>query len=135
MVRAGWVMTGIVALFLLGASTAPKLAGAPVAVDALVALGWPPQHVLLIGLIELACVIHYVIPRTGPLGAVLLTGLLGGAMASHLRAGSPLLSHTLFSIYLGVFAWAALVLRDGELRALLARRAAPRTRSAVGCRS
>lgn len=73
--------------------------------------------------------------RTSPLGAVLLRGLLGGAMASHLRAGSPLLSHTMFGIYLGVFAWAALVLRDAELRSLLARRVTSRARPPAACRS
>jgi hypothetical protein len=62
-------------------------------------------------------VLLFVFPRTGLLGAVLMTGLIGGAIASHLRAGSPLFSHTLFGIYLGAFMWAALWLRDPRLRA------------------
>jgi hypothetical protein len=73
--------------------------------------------------------------RTSPLGVVLLRGLLAGAMASHLRAGSPLLSHTMFGIYLGVFAGAALVLRDAELRSLPARRVTSRARPPAACRS
>jgi hypothetical protein len=121
MIRTGWIMTALVALFLLGASVAPKLAGASVAVEALVELEWPSRVLVLIGLIELACTVLYVLPRTGLLGAVLLTGLLGGAIASHWRAGSPLFSHTLFGVYLGLFAWAALVLRDPALRSYLLR--------------
>ncbi|HLU05572.1 MAG TPA: DoxX family protein [Woeseiaceae bacterium] len=121
MVKAGWIMTGLVALFLLGASVAPKLMGAAVAIDSLVALGWPTRYLFLIGIIELACVLLFIIPRTSLLGAVLMTGLLGGAMASHLRADSPLFSHTLFSIYLGLFMWTALLLRDADLRAYLSR--------------
>jgi hypothetical protein len=120
MAKIGWTMTALVALFLLGASVAPKLTGASVAVDSLVTLGWPPRYLLLIGFVELACVVFYVVPRTSLLGAVLMTGLLGGAMASHLRADSPLFSHTLFSIYLGLFVWTALFLRDADLRAYAA---------------
>jgi hypothetical protein len=81
-----------------------------------VALGWPPKYLLLIGIMELAFVVLYLIPRTSLVGAVLMTGLLGGAIASQLRAESPLFSHTLFGIYLGAFMWLALWLRDPELR-------------------
>lgn len=121
MVKAGWIMTGLVALFLLGASVAPKLMGATVAIDSLMAIGWPTRYLFPIGIIELACVLLFIVPRTSPLGAVLMTGLLGGAMASHLRADSPLFSHTLFAIYLGLFMWTALLLRDAGLRAYLSR--------------
>lgn len=117
MARVGWIMTSLVVLFLVGASAVPKLIGASAAIDSMVALDWPPQHLLLIGAMELVLVILYAIPRTGLLGAVLMTALLGGALASHLRAGSPLFSHTLFSAYLGVFLWVALLLRDEALRA------------------
>lgn len=118
MVKAGWIMTALLLVFLLPASVAPKLIGAAVAVESLEAIGWPTRHLLLLGLIELGCVILFVIPRTSLLGAILMTGLLGGALASHLRADSPLVSHTLFSIYLGAFMWAALWLRNERLRAL-----------------
>lgn len=119
MARAGWIMTGLLLLFLVPASVAPKLIDASVAVDALVEIGWPSRYLLLLGLIELAGLILFVIPRTSLLGAVVMTALLGGAIASHLRAGSPLFSHTLFGVYLGVFMWVALGLRDARLRALL----------------
>lgn len=118
MIKAGWTMTGLLLLFLLPASVAPKLINASVAVDALVEIGWPAGYLLLLGIVELGCLILLVIPRTTLLGAVLMTGLLGGAMASHLRAGSPLFSHTLFSVYLGLFMWTAVWLRDERLRSL-----------------
>lgn len=118
MIKAGWILTGLLLLFLLPASIAPKLLAADVAVDSLAALGWSPRHLLLIGLIELAALVLFVIPRTSLLGTVLMTALLGGALASHLRAGSPMFSHTLFSVYLGLFMWVALWLRDAELRDL-----------------
>jgi hypothetical protein len=124
MKKAGWIMTALFALFMLGASVAPKLAGAKAAIDPLVALGWSPKYLLLIGVMELAFVVLFLIPRTSLVGAVLMTGLLGGAIASNLRADSPLFSHTLFGIYLGVFMWVALWLRDTELR-LYFRRSTP----------
>ena len=116
MIKTGWVMSALLALFLLGASVAPKLLGLQAAIDPMIALGWSPDHLLLIGLIELVCTLLFLIPRSGLLGAILMTGLLGGAMASHLRADSPMFSHTLFSIYLGVFMWVALWLRDASVR-------------------
>ena len=72
----------------------------------------------MIGVIELACLVLYLVPRTSLLGAVLMMGLLGGAMATQIRVGSPLFSHTLFSVYLGLFMWGGLWLRDSRLRAL-----------------
>lgn len=114
----GWVLTGLFALFMLGASVAPKLAGAEVATDTMRQLGWPDGYVLMIGVIELACVLLYLYRHTSVLGAVLMMGLLGGAMATQIRVGSPLFSHILFSIYLGLFMWGGLWLRDPALRAL-----------------
>ncbi len=116
MKKAGWIMTALVVLFLLVASVAPKFAGAQVAVDSLTAIGWPSSYLFWLGVLELMLTLLFALPRTGPLGAVLLTGLLGGTIASHLRAGSPLASHTLFGLYLGVFAWVALYLRDPAFR-------------------
>ncbi|CUS45879.1 membrane protein [hydrothermal vent metagenome] len=116
--RTGWTLTGLFGLFMLGASIAPKLVGAAVATDTLVALGWPGSYALLIGLIELSCLILYLLPRTNILGAVLMTALLGGSLATQLRVGSPLFSHTLFSVYLGLFMWGGLWLRDAAVRAL-----------------
>ncbi len=117
-VWTGRVLTGLFALFMLGASIAPKLLGMSVAADTLTALGWPAGHVLMIGLFELTFLVLYLYPRTSVLGAVLMTALLGGAMATHIRVGSPLFSHVLFSIYLALFMWGGLWLRRPELRAI-----------------
>lgn len=114
----GRALTGSFALFMLVASIGPKLIGAKVAQDSLSSLGWPPGYVLLIGLIELACLALYLVPRTSILGAVLMMALLGGAMAAHMRVGNPLLSHVLFSAYLALFMWGGLWLREPSLRAL-----------------
>jgi hypothetical protein len=75
--------------------------------------------VLVIGIIQLACLVLYLIPRTSILGAILLTGYLGGAVATHVRIESPLFTHILFPIYVGLFIWGALVLRNDRLRTLL----------------
>jgi hypothetical protein len=114
----GRALTALFALFMLGASIAPKLLGMPVAAETIEALGWSPDYVLMIGLLELTFTALYLIPRTSVLGAVLMTALLGGAMATHIRVGSPLLSHTLFSIYLALFMWGGLWLRSPALRAV-----------------
>lgn len=118
MVPAGYTLTGLFAAFLLIASIAPKLIGASVATESMAALGWPVGHTLMIGLVELGCLALYLVPRTSLLGAVLMTGLLGGAMATQLRVGNPLFSHVLFSVYLGLFMWGGLWLRAPWLRAL-----------------
>lgn len=118
MVRIGWLLSGLYVLFMLGASVTPKLAGMPVAEETMQALGWPTGYVMMIGIIELACVLLYLYPRTSVLGAVLTMGLLGGAMATQIRADSPLFSHVLFSLYLGLFMWGGLWLRDPALRAI-----------------
>ncbi len=120
MKKTGWVMTALFALFMVGASIAPKFSGAEAAAQAVSELGWSPAYLLLIGTLELLFVVLYLIPRTSLVGAVLMTGLIGGAIASHLRAGSPLFSHTLFGVYLGAFMWVSLWLRDARLRAYLA---------------
>ena len=114
----GRVLTGLFALFMLGASIAPKLLGMPVAEETMAQLGWPAGFSFMIGLVGLTCLVLYLIPRTSLLGAVLMMGLLGGAMATQIRAQSPLFSHVLFSIYLGLFMWGGLWLRDQRLRAL-----------------
>ncbi|CAN5460696.1 hypothetical protein BH10PSE17_BH10PSE17_27300 [soil metagenome] len=114
----GRVLSGVFVLFMLGASVAPKLMGLPVVAATLLQLGWPTDAGLAIGLVELACVILYVIPRTSVFGAVLTMGLLGGAMATQIRVGNPLFSHDLFSLYLGLIMWGGLWLRDPALRAV-----------------
>ncbi len=118
MLWTGRFLTGLFALFMLGASITPKLFQMPVAEETLAQLGWPSGYAFLIGLIELACLMLYLIPRTSVLGAVLMMGLLGGATATQIRAESPLFSHILFSLYLGLFMWGGLWLRDQRLRAI-----------------
>lgn len=83
-------------------------------------LGFPSGSMLGIGVLELACVALYVVPRTSVLGAILLTGYLDGAVAAHVRVDDPLFSTTLFPVYLGVLLWAGLYLRDERIRALVA---------------
>jgi len=82
-------------------------------------LGYDPSLAVPLGIVELTCTLLYVIPRTSVLGAILLTGYLGGAIYTHVRAGSPLLTHTLFGVYLGVLIWGGLWLRDDRVRALI----------------
>jgi DoxX-like family len=118
MIWAGRILTGLFALFIFGASVAPKLLHLPIAEETLAQLGWPAGYAFMIGLIELGCLVLYLIPRTSVLGAVLFMGLLGGAMATQVRAESPLFSHTLFSLYLGLLMWGGLWLRNPRLRAL-----------------
>jgi hypothetical protein len=114
----GRVLTGVFALFMLGASIAPKLLRLPIAEETMTQLGWAPGYAFMVGLVELSCLVLYLVPRTSVLGAVLMMGLLGGAMATQIRAGSPLFSHILFSLYLGLFMWGGLWLRNSRLRAL-----------------
>lgn len=118
-VWTGRVLSGLFVLFMVCASVAPKFLMADmVAGQNMTPLGWPAKYLMLIGLIELGCVVLYVIPRTSLLGAVLMTGLLGGAIAANLRVENPLFSHTLFGVYLGLFMWGGLWLRDASLRAV-----------------
>ena len=119
MTWAGRVLTGLFALFMLGASITPKLMGMSVAEETMQQLGWPAGYAFAIGLIELACLLLYLLPRTNLLGAVLFMGLFGGAIATQIRAGSPLFSHQLFSIYLALFMWGGLWLRDARIRSVL----------------
>lgn len=116
-VAIGWVLSILFALFIVGASAAPKLLGLPIAEETMAALGWPPGHTLWIGVIELTLALLYLFPRTSLFGAVLFMAVLGGAMATQIRAESPLFSHILFSIYLGLIMWGGLWLRDRRLRA------------------
>jgi uncharacterized membrane protein len=116
--RIGYVLTGLVILFLLFDSVR-KLLRLRQMVEGTAALGYPDSAVRVIGAILLVCLIVYIIPRTAVLGGILLTGYLGGAVASNLRVGNPLFSHTLFPIYVGVLIWASLLLREERLRALV----------------
>jgi len=114
----GYALSGVFAIFLAGASITPKLFIPEIASESFRQLGWPDGYGLTVGLIELACLVLYLVPRTAILGAVLMTGLLGGAIATQMRVENPLFTHTLFGIYLGLFMWGGLWLRDAELRAV-----------------
>lgn len=118
MTRLGWVLSGLFGLFMLGASVAPKLAGMAVAQETMASLGWPEAPILLIGCLELLCTLLYLIPATSLLGGILMMAILGGAMATQIRAGTPLMSNQLFSVWLGLLMWGGLWLRDARFRAL-----------------
>jgi hypothetical protein len=98
-----------------------KLVPLPVVAETTAALGWPTDDPTLriLGVLTLGATALYAWPRTALLGAILLTGYLGGAIATHARIGSPLGTHTLFGLYLGLAVWGGLWLRDPRLRALL----------------
>jgi hypothetical protein len=117
----GRVLAGIPVAF-LAFDVAIKFANPPAVADATAKLGLPAGSALLLGIVLAACLALYVVRRTAPLGAVLLTGYLGGAVLAHLRVGDPLISHTLFPIYVGALLWAGLYLRDDRVRRLLAAR-------------
>jgi len=115
---AGYVLTGLVAAF-LAFDTVMKLLQLAPAVQGTTELGYPAGTVVVIGAIELVCLVLYLIPPTSVLGALLLTGYLGGAIATHVRIGSPLPTHTLFPIYVALMVWGGLYLRESRLRELL----------------
>jgi DoxX-like family len=115
----GRVMSGLVIAFMLMASAFPKLFMPELATESMQQLGWNAKHLLIIAVLELVGTLLYAIPRTAALGAVLLTGLLGGAVATHLRVDNPLFSHTVFPLYVGLLMWGGLWLRNAKVRALL----------------
>jgi len=119
---AGRAMSGVVVLFLL-VDAAFKVLELPAAMEVTAQLGYPASVVFPLGPLEVACLVVYLVPRSSVLGAVLWTGYLGGAVATHVRVGNPLFSHTLFPIYVATFLWAGLWLRDEQLRSVLPVRA------------
>src|SRR5271165_2482586 len=114
MLWTGRIISALMALFLLFDAVAHVLQPAPV-VEAFARLGFPRSLAVGIGIIELVCIAAYVIPRTSVLGAILLTGYLGGATAVQARAGSPLFEES-FAVIIGVLIWAGLFLQDSRLR-------------------
>jgi len=117
-------MTGLVVAFLVVDGLMKFTHLAPV-VEATEQLGLPMNRNPAIGIILLACVAAYAFPPTAVLGAILLTGYLGGAVAVHVRVGNPLFSHILFPTYIGALTWGGLYLRDVRLRALIPVRTEP----------
>ena len=114
----GRVLSGV-AVAGLSAGAAMGLSGAPAAVEGTVQLGFAPHHMPILALVELACVVIYLLPRTAVLGAVLWTGYFGGAVATHLRLDQPLLTQVLVPVYAATILWLGLYLRDARVRALL----------------
>ena len=117
-VWTGRAISGVVTLFLL-MDGAIKLIPLDVVVETSQQLRIPVELARPLGIITLICAILYAIPRTSVLGAILLTGYMGGAIYTHLRMDSPLFSHTLFGMYLGLLIWGGLWLRDPRVRMLI----------------
>lgn len=115
---AGHILSGFAVLFFVVDAVMKFFKPAPV-VEAFAQLGWPIGVSVGIGSILLICTALYVVPRTAILGAILLTGYLGGAVAANVRVDNPLFSHTLFPVYMGILLWAALFLRDNRVRVLV----------------
>lgn len=115
---AGYIISGLPVLFLLVDALGKFVKPEPV-VTGTVELGYNESIILPLGIVLLISTILYIIPKTSILGAILLTGYLGGAVATHARVGSPLFTHMLFPVYLGVLLWLGLYLRDSRLRTLV----------------
>jgi hypothetical protein len=118
MLWAGRIISALPVLFLL-MDAVMKLIKPAVVVDATVKLGYPETVIVSLGIVLLVCTLLYAFPRTSVLGAILLTGYLGGAVATHVRVGDPPFTHVLFPVYLGVLIWVGLYLRDERLRTLI----------------
>jgi hypothetical protein len=116
----GRALSGVVILFLL-LDGGMKLLPLPIVTETMDKMGYGASDNLArsLGLITIVCTLLYAVPPTSILGAILLTGYLGGAIASHVRIDSPLFTHTLFGLYLGLMLWGGLWFRDGSLRSLL----------------
>jgi hypothetical protein len=121
--RTGYALSGLGVLFLTFDAAVKLLMAAP-AVESTQQLGWPVSAVFGLGVLQLICLAFYLLPRTAVLGAILWTGYLGGAVATHVRLGNPLFSHQLFPVYIALLLWGGLWLRDLGLRALLPVRSA-----------
>jgi hypothetical protein len=114
----GRVLRALVTAFLLF-DVSLKLLHPPMVVEGTAKLGFPESSILVTAILLLGSLVLHLVPRTAVLGAVLLTGYLGGAVATHLRVGDPVFSHTVFPVYVGVLIWAGLVLRRPLLLPLL----------------
>jgi DoxX-like family len=117
--RIGLVLTALLTLFFLF-DAVTKLLRVPDVVKATAQMGFSAAALPVIGSILLVCLALYLVPRTSILGAVLLTGYLGGAVCAQLRIDAPLFSAMLFPVYFGILVWVALYLRSAQLRQLVA---------------
>ena len=114
----GYAISGTLLLFLLFDSVGKLLKVTPV-LEGSARLGYPESSIVGIGVVLLGCTVLFAIPKTSLFGAILLTGYLGGAVATHVRVGNPLWTHQLFPVYIGVLIWLALCLRNEKLRRFL----------------
>jgi len=114
----GRIISGVVCLLLL-MDSAGKLMKAAAVVQGTTQAGFPVSEIVPIGVILLVCVVLYAVPQTAVLGAILLTGYLGGAVVTNYRLSMPLLAYTLAPVYVGILVWFGLYLRDGRLRPLV----------------
>ncbi|MEZ4294033.1 MAG: DoxX family protein [Polyangiaceae bacterium] len=114
----GRVLSGLAVLF-MAMDASMKLLQVPDAVEGTTKLGYPASVLFGLGVVQAVCLVAYLVPRTAIVGAILWTGYLGGAVATHVRLGNPLLSHVLFPLYVAAFFWGGLWLRDMKLRALV----------------
>lgn len=112
-----YMMSGLVILFML-LDSIMKFVKPPEVVEGTLALGYSAHHLPVIGALGLISTLLYVFPKTSVLGAILLTGYFGGAVATHIRLDNPLFTHTLFTVYFGIFVWGGLWLRNTKLREL-----------------
>ena len=115
---AGYIVSAMPVLFLLLDAVGKFIKPEPV-VTGTIELGYQESVIVPLGVLLLSCTVLYIIPRTSVLGAILLTGYLGGAVATHVRLANPLFTHQLFPVYLGALLWLGLYLRDARLRRLL----------------
>ena len=119
--RTGWILSGIVIAFMLFDAGGNFLAIEPIK-KATLEIGYPLDKMWLLGALALICVVLYAIPATSVLGAIILTGFLGGAITSHLRVAGTLTPEMIVCVILGVLAWGGLWFRDPRLRVLIPRR-------------
>lgn len=113
----GWVISGLPAAMLIMDGVMKLVKPKPV-IEGTMRIGYSESVITPLGIVLLSCVVLYLIPRTAVLGAILLTGYLGGAVASHVRVGDPLFSHILAPVYVAIFLWTGLCLRDRRMRSL-----------------
>lgn len=119
--RALWtgrIASGLAVAFLT-MDAVGKLLMPPEVVEGTTALGYPASVLLGLGVVEVVCLAFYLVPRTAVLGAILWTGYLGGAIATHVRVDNPLFTHVLFPVYLALLLWGGLWMRRPALRRLL----------------
>jgi hypothetical protein len=120
-VTVGRGITALAVLFLVF-DTVVKFTSVPAVAESMNQLGYPVSYAVGIGVLEVICLAVYLIPRTSVIGVILLTGYLGGAIASHVRVGNPLFSHVLFPIYIAALLWGGLYLRDARVRSIISAR-------------